>query len=86
MLYNSLLRTIKKNPKMDFADDFKMIADVTVNSKADVQLEIGSIAKWAKDHDMPLSIDKSSIMHCGKRQPYHEHTVGQVDIKSVDSI
>ena len=40
---NSLLRTIK-NPKMGFADDFKMIADVTANSKAEVQLEIDSIA------------------------------------------
>ena len=51
---------------MGFADDFKMIADVTVNSKAEIQLEIDNIAKWAKDHDMPLSIEKSSVMHCGK--------------------
>ena len=63
-----------------------MIADVTVNSKAEVQLEIDSIAKWAKDHDMPLFIDKSSVMHCGKRQPYHEYTFGQVVIMSVDSM
>ena len=40
VLNNSLLRTIKKHPKIGFADDFKMIADVTVNSKAEVQLEI----------------------------------------------
>ena len=45
VLNNSLLRTIKKNLKMGFADDFKKIADVTVNSKAEVQLEIDSIAK-----------------------------------------
>ena len=50
---------------MGFADDFKMIADVIVNSKAEVQLEIDNIAKWAKDHDMLLSIEKSSVMHCG---------------------
>ncbi len=86
VLNNSLLRTIKKNPKMGFADDFKMIADVTVNSKAEVQLEIDSIAKWAKDHDMPLSIEKSSVMHCGKKQPYHEYTLGLVVIKSVDGM
>ena len=24
-------------------------------------------------------------MHCGKKQPYHEYTLGQVVIKSVDS-
>ena len=83
MLKNSLLRTIKKNSKMSLIDDFKMIADVTVKSKAEVQLEIDSIAKWAKDHDMPLSIDKSSVMHCGKRQPYHEYTLGLVVIKSM---
>ena len=35
---------------------------------------------------MPLSIDKSSIMHCGKRQPHHEYTLGQVVIKNVDSM
>ena len=86
VLNNSLLRTIKKDPKMGFADDFTMIADVTVNSKAEVQLEIDNIAKWAKDHDMPLSIDKSSVMHCGKKQPYHEYTLKQVFIKSVDSM
>ena len=86
VLNNFLLRTIKKNPKMGFADDFKMIADVTVNSKAKVQLEIDSIAKWVKDHDILLSIDKSSVMHCGKRQPYHEYTLGQVVIKSVNSM
>ena len=33
---------------------------------------------------MPLSIEKSSVMHCGKKQPYHEYTLGQVVIKSVD--
>ena len=72
---------------MGFANDFKMIADVTVNSKAEVQLEIDNIAKWAKDHDMPLCIEKSSVMHSGKKQPYHEccNTLGQVVIKSVDS-
>ena len=86
LLNNALLRNIKKNPKMGFADDFKMIADVSVNSKAEVQLEIDCIAKWAKDHDMPLSIDKSSVMHCGKRQPYHEYTLGQVVIKSINSM
>ena len=37
--------SIKKNLKMGFVDDFKMIADVTVKSKAKVQLEIDSIAK-----------------------------------------
>ena len=80
------MRTIKKNPETGFADDFKMIADVTVNSKAEVQLEIDNIAKWAKDHDMPLSIEKSSVMHCGKKQPYHEYTLGHFVIKSVDSM
>ena len=85
-LNNSLLRTNKKNPKMGFADDFKMIAYVAVNSKEEVQLEIDNIAEWAKDHDMPLVIEKSSVMHCGKKQPYHEYTLGQVVIKSVDSM
>ena len=67
VLNNSLLRTIKKNSKMGFADDLKMIADITVNSKIEVQMEIDSIAKKAKDHDMPLFTNKSSVMHCGKR-------------------
>ena len=71
---------------MGFADDFKMIADVTVNSKAEVQLEIDKVAKWAYDHDMPLSIENSSVVHCGKKQPYQEYTLGQVFIKSVDSM
>ena len=71
---------------MGFADDFKMIADFTVNSKAEVQFEIDNIAKWVKDHNIPLSITKSSVMHCGKKQPYHEYTLGQVVIKSVDSM
>ena len=86
VLNNSLLRTIKRNPKMGFADDFKIIIDVTANSKAEVQLDIDNISMWAKDHDMLLSIEKSSVMHCGKKQPYHEYTLGQVVIKSVDSI
>ena len=85
VLNNSLLRTIKKNPEMGFANVFKMIADVTVNSKAEIQLEIDSTAKWAKDHNKPLSINKSIVMHSGKRQPYHEYTLGQVVIKNVDS-
>ena len=33
-----------------------------------------------------LSIDKSSVMQCGKRQPYHEYSLGQVIIKSIDSM
>ena len=33
------------------------------------------MANWAEAHHKPLSIKKSSVLHCGRNQPSHAYTL-----------
>ena len=74
MLSNSLL-SANNLPLEAFADDFKCLADVTSHTKNEVQTEINMVSEWADAHLMPLSIEKSNVMHCGQNQPRHSYTL-----------
>ena len=45
-------------PIEGFADDLKFVADLSLNTKAEVQSEINKVAIWAESHRMPLSKEK----------------------------
>lgn len=68
LVEDSLLRRIRL-PAVAYADDVKFVADVIVNTQADVQAEVDSVVDWSNEHDMPLSIEKCLVMHCGRSQP-----------------
>ena len=82
---DSLLRKIKL-PSQAFADDFKFIADVIAQPRVVIQAEVDTIVTWADDHGTPLSIDKCSVLHCGKNQPNNDYYIKSVALKSVDRV
>jgi hypothetical protein len=82
---NSLLAAINL-PCGAFADDIKFAANVIKNTRNTIQDNINIVADWAKEHHMPLSTEKSFVMHCGKSQANHDYTLEGHPMKCVDSI
>ena len=55
-----------------FADDIKFVTDVAVSTKAEMQGDIDVVADWSKEYNMPLSIDRTVVMHGGRKQPKND--------------
>ena len=84
MLSNSLLCTINL-PLEAFADNLKFLADVTNHTKNGVQAEIDKVSEWADAHLVPLSMEKSNVMHCGRNQPRHSYTLQNRPLNAIDT-
>jgi Reverse transcriptase (RNA-dependent DNA polymerase)/Endonuclease-reverse transcriptase len=85
VLLDSLLRRLRL-PAVAFADDVKYVADVAVHSQREVQAEIDTLADWSAEHDMPLSIEKCAVLHCGNGQQNFNYKIGDVFIPVVNSL
>ena len=83
ILIGPLLRLLNC-PKGAFTDDIKFVADVTTNTYETVQAEVTKIAYWSDSHNIPLTIEKSSVMHCGHDQPSYNYTIYGASLRSVD--
>ena len=57
-----------------FADDVKFITTVTDKNHAVAQGVVNVVCKWSESQDMPLSIDKSIVLHCGSNNPRLKYT------------
>jgi hypothetical protein len=85
VLADSLLRQVQL-PAVSYADDFKIIADVTAHGLVVVQREIDTVVKWSDEHNMPLSTDKCSVLHCGPHQPLNNYFIKSHQMASVDQL
>ena len=74
-----------KLPSVAFADDFKFVGDITIYSHAEIQAEVDTVADWSEEMSMPLSVEKSVVMHCGAKQPHYDCTLYGESMKAVDS-
>ena len=61
----------------------KFLADVAESSQAEVQIDIDSRDKWSSDNKMPLSLEKSLVMHVGRNQPMHSYHLQGNQLKTV---
>ena len=69
-----------------FADDIKCLVDLVTYTDAHVQTDLNKVDAWSLEHHMPLSIDKSAVLHCGMRNPqYRYHLQGDL-LKSTDTV
>jgi hypothetical protein len=50
-----------------------------------VQADINIVADWSKEYDMPLSIEKTVVLHSGRRQPLHAYELLGLPLTSVSS-
>ena len=64
---NLLLKKIRFSRKA-FADDLKFIVNVIENNQEEIKQEVSSIVQWANKLQASLSVDKSSILHCGRQR------------------
>ncbi len=85
VLADSLLRRLCL-PVQAFADDIKLVADVSVYSQHVVQANIDVIANWSDEFDMPLSIDKCAVLHCGRNQMNFNYNIRGVYIQCADTV
>ena len=81
---DSLFRAIRL-PSAGYADDIKFIADVTLNSTAEVQAEIDTVMQWSDVKYAPLSVNKCSILHCGKQPSHNIYYIKGTVLKSIDN-
>ena len=73
-------------PSFDFADDIKFVVNLVTYTDAHVQTDLNKVDAWSLEHHMPLSIDKSAVLHCGMRNPpYRYHLQGDL-LKSSDTV
>ena len=84
MLANSLLERMKL-PSVARADDFKFVGDITIYSHAEIQAEVDTVADWSEEISMPLSVEKSVVMHCGVKQSNYDYTLYCESMKAMDS-
>ncbi len=85
ILLDSLLRRLRL-PTVAFADDVKFIADVAVYSQREVQADIDTLADWSEEHDMPLTIEKCAVLHCGHGQQNFDYKIRDVLIPVVSNL
>ena len=85
MLTNSLLKALSLH-RVAFADNLKFAADVISHTQQEIQAEINKVSNWANQHHMPLFVEKSVVVHCGKNQPNFKYTLNNRPIPVVNSI
>ena len=85
IVLDSLLRQLKL-PAPAFADDLKFVADLKRHSTADVQEDLNTVGEWSDAHCMPLSIEKSFVMHCGARNTNHDYSLQGKVLRSTDTM
>ena len=54
-----------------FADEIKFEAEASERGFGLAQRAIDVVGDWSITHFMPLSIDKSLVLHCGPNNPKH---------------
>ena len=84
VLANSLLECMKLL-SVAFANDSKFVGDITFYCHAEIQAEVDKVADWFEEMSMPLSVEKSVVMHCGAKQPNYDYTFYSESMKAVDS-
>ena len=62
-------------PEDALADDVKFRTHVLEQTKAEVQAELDKAISWSDEHDMPLSIEKTVVMHCGQLEPLFTYQI-----------
>ena len=67
-----------------FADELNFVGDITIYSHAEIQAEVDTVADWSKEMSMPLSKEKSVVMHCVANQPNYDYTLYGKSMKAVD--
>ena len=65
-----------------FADDTKLYSSAA--NYTELQNDLDSLVKWAKDWELTFNVDKCKVMHYGQNNNNHEYTMDGKVLKSAD--
>ena len=87
LLVDTLLRTISQRRlrRWCFTDDIKFFANVTLCNSIAFLEEIDIVSSWSDEKQMPLSLDKCGVMHCGSLQPNNDYVIYGTTMSLLDS-
>ena len=85
ILLDTLLRRLRHS-SVAFADDLKYVADVAISSRDDVQEDATTVENWSAEYGMPVSIEKSLVLHCGLHQPKYVYSFQSQVLRSADNL
>lgn len=68
-----------------FADDFKIYRKiVTADDHLILQNAINLVSEWSREWDLPLSAEKTKVLHLGAGNPRHSYHIATSAIQSVN--
>ena len=73
-------------PAFGFADDIKFVIDCITCTTAYMQVELDKVEARSIQHAMPLSLDKSVILHSGLRNPCYQYKLQGDILKCSDTV
>jgi hypothetical protein len=82
---DSLLCRLSKQSSA-FADDLKVLQLVQSVPTTSTNNDIDTVAEWSREFSMPLSVEKSNVMHCGPSNPKHNYACNGVILPSASEI
>ena len=63
---NDLCKVIRRAKPSLFADDFKMVGDVsTPEDRSLMKSDVQAVGVWSADNKLPISLEKSTAIHYG---------------------
>ena len=72
------------NKLLKFADDSKLYGTVRNQEEvANFATDLETLCKWSKDWMMPFNVEKCKVLHFGKHNPMHVHSINNVALKNV---
>jgi hypothetical protein len=69
-----------------YADDLKLTPNLARHRPASIQTNINCVFSWSEARGMPLSMDKSLVVHCGVANPRHRYHCSSCLLPEADSI
>ena len=69
-----------------YADDLKFTANLVHHSYIKIQSNINRVNDWSVAMDMPLSIEKCLVLHCGLNNPQYQYQCGGGVLPATDSL
>ena len=59
-----------------FANDVKFVSETGTASSVKAQVAIDIVKEWSDEQEMLLSVEKSSVLHCGIENPCNQYKFG----------
>ena len=85
LVLDSLLKSIKI-PHFSFVDDVKAMADTVIYDCVSVQADLDIVNKWSSKNCMPISINKSFVLHYGNNSPCRNYELQGENLQPVENI